>query len=367
MNPLYDRFRSENGQALILLPILFVILSVMAGLSVDVGYEYLTQLRLQNALDAGALAVSQSLSNGDSSSMIAAYANSFMKANGFSSVTFDPANNTGDDRILIDSSTETVKLTVTQPTPTFFMPVIGIQNVNITASSTAQDNGSSPVFDYALFGNQNLQVSGNYITVNGSAHSNGNMKESGNYESVTDNLEVSGTYSASGNHISEGDLVKNAPLVPMPVIDMNTFKAKATTVYNNGLNLSGNSFSISGLVFVNGNVNISGNYYTGTGTIVATGSINISGNGMIQQNPGQGLLALYSGGNINVSGNSTEIDGILYAPNTQSGQISISGNYLTVKGAVIGQNITVSGNYISVTYDASAAKQSVGGKPKLIN
>lgn len=83
------------------------------------------------------------------------------------------------------------------------------------------------------------------------------MNESGNYESVTDNLEVSGAYSASGNHISEGDLVKNAPLVPMPVIDMNI--------------------------------------------------------------------------------------------------------------AVIGQNITVSGNYISVTYDASAAKQSVGGKPKLIN
>lgn len=357
------RVQREDGQVLVLMPAIFLVILGLSGLVIDVGNGYLTQHRLQTALDAGALTATQDLANGQSTALAVADANKMVSANGFPNITFDPANQTGSNQMTITTSpTDKVKLTSTVAVPTFFMKVFSRQNMNVTVSSASAAE-TSPVFSYALFANKSLDISTNNLDVNGSVHSNGSLSwPSANNINVSGNVESHGSYDDSSvNHLScGGHIVQAAPVIPMPQFDINQYKAMAEasgTVYNGNLtDTQDNNLTLSNMVFVNGNVDIEvNNLYCNM--IIATGTIKIYVNNVTQSNTSQSLMSIFSNQDIDIhDNNSKQLNGFLYAPN---GQVNVQGNNLTgMDGAIVAQSITLNQNNIGVTYDSGVQSMS---------
>jgi len=357
--------QSENGQVLVLMPVIFLAALALSGLVVDVGNGYLTQHRLQTALDAGALVASQDLVNGKSTSTAVADANQMVSVNGFSNIAFNPSNQTGPNIMTIDTSTDKVMLTSTLAVPTYFMKVFSQNKMNISVSSAAASQGN-PVFNYALFANKSIDLPNNNLNVGGSIHSNGSLTMTGNNEDVTGNVEVHGSYSEKANHTTYGgELETSAPVIPMPQLDINQYEAMAEAngeVYNGDLiDTQDNNVTLSNIVFVNGNVDIeTNNLYCNM--IVATGKITIHVNNITQTNTSQSLISIFSNSDIDIEdNNSKNLTGFLYAPN---GDITVHGNNCAVSGAVIAQTMTIDQNNINVTYNS--AVQSMGPRKAVL-
>jgi Flp pilus assembly protein TadG len=118
---------ADEGQALVLTALALVVLMLMAGLGVDVGYLRYQKQQMQKAADAGALAGATALAyNGAWKAAAVADVN----ANGFTT-TMSDGTSTG-VQITVDKPWEGpfagqagyVEVSVTQPQPTFFMKVI---------------------------------------------------------------------------------------------------------------------------------------------------------------------------------------------------------------------------------------------------
>jgi Flp pilus assembly protein TadG len=118
--------RSDAGQALVLTALALTVLMAMAGMGVDVGYLRYQKQQMQRAADAGALAGAAALAyNGAWKAAAVADVN----ANGFTTTKTD--GTTTGVQILVDKPWEGpfagqagyVEVSVSQPTPTFFMKV----------------------------------------------------------------------------------------------------------------------------------------------------------------------------------------------------------------------------------------------------
>ena len=92
--PLRDRRRTQLGQTIPIIALLFVLLAAMAGLAIDSGHNYFDRRQAQNASDAAVLAAGQQLAASgttlnaaptSSSSMLQA-AHDFAANNGFSTI-----------------------------------------------------------------------------------------------------------------------------------------------------------------------------------------------------------------------------------------------------------------------------------------
>jgi len=143
--------KEEEGQALVLGALALVILMLMAGLGVDVGYLRYQKLQMQKAADAGAIAGASDLIYGTSAlAMVAAQHD--VTANGFTNgingttvtVNIPPASGpwAGNDKY--------VEVIVAQAAPTFFMRVGGFDTVNVSSRAVASSVASSSGCIYAL-------------------------------------------------------------------------------------------------------------------------------------------------------------------------------------------------------------------------
>jgi hypothetical protein len=124
---------NEQGQSIVILAFVFIGLLAFVGLAVDVGFVFARSTQLQAAVDAGALAGVTELSEGD---LIDAdnRAAQFLRANGVPiSVTQTFLSDTGNTPL---NATE-YTITATWPVDLFFLPVIGLDVVNVTKSATA--------------------------------------------------------------------------------------------------------------------------------------------------------------------------------------------------------------------------------------
>ncbi|MFI5116657.1 MAG: pilus assembly protein TadG-related protein [Terriglobales bacterium] len=123
--------RADEGQALVLTALALVVLLLMAGLGVDVGYLRYQKQQMQKAADAGALAGAAALGY-DGAWKAAAVAD--VNANGFTTTKSD-GTATG-VQITVDKPWEGpfagqdgyVEVSVSQPQPTFFMKAGGFTN-----------------------------------------------------------------------------------------------------------------------------------------------------------------------------------------------------------------------------------------------
>ncbi len=325
---------------------MLTVLMGFVGLAIDLGNLYAIRTRMQNAVDAAVCAGGLQLTDQSKATI---QANLLITENNFTPAsgqpTFDPAN------------TKKIRYTLTNNISTYFMGLLGWGNVPITVSAEAilQSGTAGGPFNYALFAQKPLTLSGNEI-VRGSVHSNAALTISGNVN-ISQGTTEGNTVSLSGNS-NVGDIIANT------VNDITTsgnanFDSKsggvdsniiipdysqqihdtAATKYYTDKTFSGNQ-SITGNIYVDGNVIITGNFNS-SGAILATGNITVSGNTDIS---GNNQVCLYSEKNITISGNTstgTSSDSaIIYAPN---GLVTISGNS-NFNGSIIANQIIASGN-----------------------
>src|ERR1017187_4057218 len=138
--------RSDEGQALVLTALALTVLMLMAGLGVDVGYLRYQKQQMQRAADAGALAGATALTyNGAWKAAAVADVN----ANGFTTTKTD--GTTTGVQILVDKPWEGpfagqdgyVEVSVSQPTPTFFMKVFLPRDQNTVAVRSRSEEHTS--------------------------------------------------------------------------------------------------------------------------------------------------------------------------------------------------------------------------------
>lgn len=238
------------------------------------------------------------------------------------------------DRFNGSSNTLTVISTGTTQGYTSQVKVIGMF---LTNGPTDQNI----VFDHALFSNATLTLGGT-ANINGSIMANGNVTINGT-PSVTGDVYSGGTISgASGPAFHP-----NMPKAPMPVIDINYYRSKASVILPSGSNMPN---TIDGIVFVDGDMHLSGSQtISGKGTIVVTGDVRINSNTVLNLADSDSEFAIVCAGSIRTNGNCT-IDGYLYAHNVKD-DASFTGNgTANITGGVAADIISKANGNLTVTY-----------------
>jgi Flp pilus assembly protein TadG len=292
--------KSEEGQALVLAALGMVVLMMMAGLGVDVGYLKYQKQQMQKAADAGALAGATALINYGGSvgqTQVIKAGRSDAAANGFANgqsginVTVNnPPKTNGDP---FQGNPAYVEVIVSQVRPTFFMRLAGYNSINVSsrAVATAVGSGSGCMYsldptDATTFQLQaGAQISSNCGILVGS--SSGTALSIAGTVNTTASIGVVGDCTGtdcqtliSQNELTQGIAPFTDPLanVPPPTVPGCTF---ATTQYVTGLH----------------NVLNQGGY---------CGGIVILTSGTVQFNPGTYFL---EGGGMTVIGSPTFITG----------------------------------------------------------
>lgn len=138
--------KSEAGQSLVYVALLLVVLLAVMGLGIDMGYMRYQKGRMQQAADAGAIAGAAEVLFTD----VTAAADAATAADGFTNgsngvtVTVNHPPLSGPKT----GNSNYVEVIVAQNQPTFFMTVVGLNSVSLSARAVAV--GSSPNCIYAL-------------------------------------------------------------------------------------------------------------------------------------------------------------------------------------------------------------------------
>jgi hypothetical protein len=116
----------KNGQILILVALMLVVLLGGAVLAIDAGANYLTKTELQNAADAAALAGARELP--DNPTKAENSARQYAIANGIP----------GDSlTITMPTDHQSIKIAINRTSPTFFAKIFGVSTSTIAADATA--------------------------------------------------------------------------------------------------------------------------------------------------------------------------------------------------------------------------------------
>jgi hypothetical protein len=303
--------KSEEGQTLVLAGLAMVVLMMMAGLGIDVGYLRYQKEQMQKATDAGALAAASALIyNGNyvTAATNDTGANGFtptqVVVNGFctpSGTSICVAVNTppltpGDPFMGVPGYVEVI---VEQGRPTFFMPVAGFPLVSVSSRSVASAVANSSGCIYALDSNQldsqTLLIDSN-VTLGAAC---GMYVESDNpqafYNLSADSVAAS-YIGIVGSYYSNGTLScnSNSPGQPCPGTGIAQFpdpfvNVPAPTVNPVCQMPSGNNYQ-AGTYCTGINITSPGTYTFGPGVITVMGGINVSSSGVTLNTANGGVL-----------------------------------------------------------------------------
>ena len=346
----------DRGSVVVIVALMMVVLLGFSALVVDVGVTYGQERKLQNALNAAALAGGLQLP--DEGNALNA-ANQNIQLNGYKP---------SDIKVTFLNNDSTINIVGTQIVNTIFAKVFGASSVTLTIHSAASKTGAPPAFNYALFSgdtNNYMGLNGSSYSITGSVHSNAGMWINGTGLNVTGTCDAPREIGINGSNSSFGT-VEASPIVvngsniligtkirqSASIIDMpdfsSTIKSAAQqggTYYNGDQNYNGNDIGLSTPIYVNGNVNFNGSSsFYGNSTIVATGNIAFDGN--VSNDSSNDAICLYSAnGSIYFNGSGLNINGIVYAPH---GQIIINGQNTTVNGRLIANDIYINGGGLTI-------------------
>lgn len=386
---LWKRWQMRQGQALVMVALSLPLLLGMGGVGLTVGTIYFAQAKLQNAVDAAALAGAKALSVGAAGAP--ASESSYITAN-------DPqATNVAISALpsTIPDTPTIVQASATTQVPGTFAALFGHSTFSVQAQAEAVASPGQP-FDFAVFqgdpnaSNPNLLLNGN-VSVNSSGSTPAAAVHSNNDLELNGNVRVDGacggdpSVSLIGNSSCAAGVVEPAPQIPMPQWTVpEAIPTNPTTVGSPtdtiGMTISGNSttdgnYIVYGNLTIDGNASVAGNYVVEDGNIIVNGNATISGSlitfgggiylaGNVTQSDGGtlALAAFTSGGEVSstalqpapnnpprpgsivLNGNIT-VNSALYAPDSY---IDLNGN-VTVNGAVVGYLVNFNGN-VSITY-----------------
>jgi len=329
--------KNESGQAMVLFALVFVVLCLFAGFSIDVGRLSSEKEKLQNAADAAALSGVQDLPNTTTAKNTALY---YAEQNGVqASETMVTAPYNGDSTKLEVVCTKTVEYT--------FASIFGFTSKNLSARSVAQIvYAGGDAFDYAVF------AGGGTASFNGTNHNfGGNVYgrdgvSLGNKANVSGNVVCtnSGSINQGNNSNIEGVIISDSPALAMP--DFSELIKQQGIVCNNQTQFDAvtNGKAINGPIYVNGDITINGRV-RGNGVIYASGTISFINNNILQTSSDH-ILFYSATGDMTFNGGSGVCVGIIYAPN---GTIRVNGApNSTIYGRIIAKNIDFNGAKASV-------------------
>lgn len=327
------RHEQDKGYITVILALLLTVLLGCCALVVDLGIVYVKQAKLQNAVDASALAASMELPN--TTSALAA-ANQYIQLNGYTplniTVSFSDGNNTIS---IIGSSTVDY----------YFAKIWGLNNKTLNASASAVKGNIPAALTYALFSTNPLTLNGSNQYVDGNVHTNGGFTSNGS------NLDITGTLEALtvsvGSQANIGETVLNAPALDMPDFS-DSIKTLADTagqtIIGNTTYYEGSTINVDSSIYIIGDLTINSSFFSGKGTIVATGNITFNGSNIYTTS--NDAVCIYSkNGNITINGSNANVYGMIYAPN---GTIAMNGSNQTINGRVIGETVTVNGSNLDI-------------------
>ncbi len=136
-------YRGSKGQALILIAVSFMVILAFIGLAVDLGRVFIFQGMLRKSVDAASLAAASQFREGRSIAEMTIMAEQIMSLNGV-----DPdgvivedcphALVSGDPDLCVTPRRKFVRVTATATIDLTFMAVTGLQQVELSAQSTAE-------------------------------------------------------------------------------------------------------------------------------------------------------------------------------------------------------------------------------------
>lgn len=283
--------RSDEGQALVLTALALVVLMLMAGLGVDVGYLRYEKQQMQKAADAGAIAGASALiynGNWNAAALSDAAANGF--TDGQDGIVVTVSSPPADPPFSgAPSAGSYVEVVVSQPQPSFFMRVGGFDTVPVRSRAVASSIANGPNCIYALDPNDDPQtflVDGNvsissYCGIQVNSSSTDALYENGASGSVhVNNATIGVVGEFSGRNFRPTPVIHVAPAndplasVPAPTPDVNCIKNEPVgNVYHPGTYCGG--ISISG----NGTYTFAPGLYTLLGGFTANGNLTLTDNG----------------------------------------------------------------------------------------
>lgn len=159
------RYRSDAGQALLLMALSMIVLCGFAGLGVDMGYMRYMQRRMQAATDSAALAGAAEINYGDVTSAAQADAAKDGFTNGVNgtAITVNNPPLSGSHQ----GNPRYVQVYISQPQPTFFMKLFGVESEPVSTKAEAYDGISggciyvlnpSESSAFTVNGNSNLEA-----------------------------------------------------------------------------------------------------------------------------------------------------------------------------------------------------------------
>jgi Putative Flp pilus-assembly TadE/G-like len=280
---------SASGQVVILICVALIAIMGMIGVVNDVGFLQQQRNMMQTAADSAAMAGAEELNYGDqvAAGKADAATNGFTDGQSSVSVAINNPPSTGPNT----ANTTYVEAIVSKPEPTYFLRVLGVSSITVSARAVA-DNGNGPNCIYVM----NPSAAG-AMTVSGSAVVSsgcGLLVDSSSSTALT--VGGSGTVTAPTIGVVGGYSGPAGSFTPTPktgVIAGSDPLAYVQAPAVGACNFTSLSFT--------GNTGSSSSYYQlYAGTYC--GGITLHGTSFLHFNPGTYVLA---GGGFAVNGNST--------------------------------------------------------------
>lgn len=236
----------------------------------------------------------------------------------------------------------------------------------ITTNGPSSTNGVSP-YSYAMLAGQSLDWDGNTDVKmsNGWLHCNGNYSANG-ANRVYGNVEASGTIRLVGGATIVGTSKPNAPLVPIPNIDLTPYYNEArkySQVYTGDRYLSGTVTPPGGIMWVDGDLYLDNGTYNGcfiaTGDVIlkTTGSSGTIINNRVNQYP----TLVSRDGYIQVKQTKNwQFNGLIYIP-TGSFDKQGNGDVIGMGSIIAAGNISKDGGWSGLFYMDSTPVPPGGG------
>ncbi|HVB29741.1 MAG TPA: Tad domain-containing protein [Terriglobia bacterium] len=358
------RYKSEAGQALLLMALSMIVLCGFAGLGIDMGYLRYMKRQMQAATDSAAVAGAAEVGYADviSAADADAATNGFTNGVNGTTITVNNPPTSGPNQ----GNSVYVEVLLSQPQPTFFMKLLGVKSEMVTTRSVAY-SGISGGCIYALNSSQSSA-----FVVNGSANLTAQCGILDNSNNSTAALVTNGGGCLSAKYIGVVGAFKtnsSCATTPTPVSGIAAFSdplaylapptvgacdhtstsiSGGTTtlypgVYCSGLSISGGSTDVTfspGTYIINGGgMNISGGanvhangvtFYLTAPSVSSFKGVSITGGSnsqLVAPTSGQYASVLFfqdrsipvgsSGADSNIAGGSgTAIEGTLYFPTT---------------------------------------------------
>ena len=404
--------RHQRGQGFVLLSLFLVVLLGLVALGVDGGSLYLNRRQVQNAADAAALAGAFTMARGDPSSPTGACCarGTDIRAaiDTYASANYIDSSSTNVSAYYVDSTPARisgasppadppaaavgVEVVATKQAQTFFMPIIGFNNLKVDAIAAAHGTPSAPGGPgYGLFarepgkpnGAKVIDWSGSSWTVTGTVHSNSDVNMCGSSNTINGDVEDVSGVNPSGlvGHATLNPA--NTPTDPNPVGSTalpdpvnktltDFYQGTTSTSTYHYIDMGGTGTTNlstyitsgvlqSGVYYVNGNINLAALSATtpSTVTLVTTGYIKSSQSiDLLPFDSGKMLFfanisksTAPGGVGLEVSSPSGAWNGIAYAPNSA---VKYSGSSsLIAKGSIVAYDINLSGSHGNLTCDPS--------------